>query len=79
MEPRIGQKVENLERSLLLIAAAVGRCATGGAPELCNTGYMFASRNEAFDAAEAVPDGPAMRSRMQSSMPATAVTRTVLP
>lgn len=62
MEPRIGQKAENLERSLLLIAAA----ARAGAqlvvlPELCNTGYTFASRNEAFDAAEALPDGPSCR------------------
>jgi N-carbamoylputrescine amidase len=59
MEPRIGQKTDNLERSLLLIANA----ARAGAqllvlPELCNTGYVFASRSEAFDAAESVPDGP---------------------
>jgi N-carbamoylputrescine amidase len=59
MEPRIGQKAANLARTLQLIAEA----ARSGAqlivlPELCNTGYVFASRNEAFDAAETVPGGP---------------------
>jgi predicted amidohydrolase len=59
MEPRIGQKADNMARSLQGIAEA----AAAGAqlvvlPELCNTGYVFASREEAFAAAERVPDGP---------------------
>lgn len=61
-EPRIGAKLGNVERSLGLIAAA----ASGGAqlvvlPELCNTGYVFESRREAFGLAEPIPDGPTVR------------------
>ena len=59
MEPRVGQKADNLRRSLEYIEAA----AAAGArlvvlPELCNTGYVFNSREEAFEAAEPVPGGP---------------------
>jgi N-carbamoylputrescine amidase len=58
MEPRIGQKIDNVARTLAMIAQA----ADNGArlivlPELCNTGYMFASREEAFELAELVPGG----------------------
>lgn len=59
MEPRIGHTTANVARSLELIAQA----AQAGAnlvvlPELCNSGYVFASREEAFSLAEAVPGGP---------------------
>lgn len=59
MEPRIGQVQANVARSLELIAQA----ARAGArlavlPELCNTGYVFATREEALDLSEEVPDGP---------------------
>jgi len=59
MEPRIGQRDGNVARSLHYIAEA----ASAGArlvvlPELCNTGYVFASRAEAFALAEPLPDGP---------------------
>ena len=59
MAPRIGCKQENLARSIALIeqAAAQG-AALVVLPELVNTGYVFASRAEAFAMAEAVPDGP---------------------
>ena len=62
MEPRIGDKKYNLARSIELIEHA----ATLGAqlvvlPELCNTGYVFESRAEAFEAAEEIPDGPTTR------------------
>jgi N-carbamoylputrescine amidase len=30
-------------------------------PELCNSGYVFASREEAFELSEPVPDGPATK------------------
>ena len=58
MEPLIGQKEANGQKSLALIEQA----AAGGAslivlPELCNTGYVFDSRAEAFALAEAIPEG----------------------
>ncbi len=59
MEPHIGANKENLERSLELCADAV----SAGAqllvlPELCNSGYVFATRTEARDGSEPVPEGP---------------------
>lgn len=59
MEPRIGALAENVARSLALIESA----ATAGArlivlPELCNSGYVFATRQEAFALSETVPAGP---------------------
>jgi predicted amidohydrolase len=59
MEPRIGEVPANVARSLELIAQA----ARAGAklavlPELCNTGYVFESREEAVALSEEVPDGP---------------------
>lgn len=61
-EPRVGRKDENVARSLELISGA----AASGAqlivlPELANSGYVFNDRAEAFDLAEAIPDGPTMR------------------
>ena len=57
-DPQMAQKELNVERTLELIEEA----AASGArvivlPELCNTGYMFQSRSEAFGLAEVVPDG----------------------
>lgn len=59
MEPRIGRKADNVARSLELIAQA-GRAGANLVvlPELCNSGYVFATRDEAFALAEAVPGGP---------------------
>ncbi len=59
MEPRVGQKADNVARSLALIEQA----ARNGAnlivlPELCNSGYVFESREEAFELAEPIPAGP---------------------
>lgn len=58
MEPRIGHKAANLELSLRLIDEA----ASAGArivvlPELASSGYVFRSREEAFELAEQVPQG----------------------
>jgi len=58
MEPIVGRKQDNVAKSLELI----GRAADSGArlivlPELCNSGYVFKSREEAFALAETVPEG----------------------
>src|SRR5262245_47477245 len=62
MEPIVGERERNVRRSLELFEEA----AAAGArlvvlPELCNSGYVFRSRAEAFGLAEAVPDGPTCR------------------
>ena len=62
MEPHVGEKDANLDTSLGLIEQA----AANGAkllvlPELCNSGYVFKSREEAFSLAEPIPDGPTVR------------------
>jgi N-carbamoylputrescine amidase len=59
MQPVVGDKTANVQRSLSLIE----RAAADGArlivlPELTNSGYVFASREEAFALAEDVPAGP---------------------
>lgn len=59
MEPIVGEKERNVRRTLELVEGA----ATQGArlivlPELCNSGYVFESREEAFALAEEVPHGP---------------------
>ncbi len=59
MEPVVGEKDRNVKHSLEMI----NRAADNGAkllvlPELCNSGYVFTSREEAFSLAEAVPNGP---------------------
>lgn len=58
MQPVVGSKDANVEHSLELIEEA----AREGArlivlPELCNSGYVFNSREEAFELAEPVADG----------------------
>lgn len=59
MEPKIGEVQANVARSLELI----GQAAHAGArlavlPELCNTGYVFKTREEALSLSEEVPEGP---------------------
>lgn len=58
-EPGFGDVTGNVARS----SAQIARAASQGAglvvlPELCNTGYVFKSRAEAFALAEPVPGGP---------------------
>jgi predicted amidohydrolase len=61
-EPKIGEKKRNVAKSLQLLRRAKNEGATLCIlPELCNTGYMFSSRTEAYEAAEAVPDGTTSR------------------
>ncbi|MGD9743704.1 MAG: nitrilase family protein [Dongiaceae bacterium] len=58
MEPRIGDKPGNLKKSERMIREAAKKGARLLVlPELCNSGYMFKSREEAFGLAEPVPGG----------------------
>ncbi len=59
IEPVVGEKDRNVALSLEKIEEA----AAGGArlivlPELANSGYVFATREEAFELAEEIPSGP---------------------
>jgi N-carbamoylputrescine amidase len=68
MEPKIGEKETNVARSLEKIAEAASNGATLIIlPELCNSGYVFASRQEAFSLAEPVPDGPTTASWLDAA------------
>jgi predicted amidohydrolase len=59
MEPRIGQVQANVARSLELVAhAAAAGVRLAVLPELCNTGYVFETREEALGLSEEVPGGP---------------------
>lgn len=59
MHPEIGQNVKNLQRSLELCEEAVKQGANLLVlPELCNSGYVFKTRQEARAAAEEIPTGP---------------------
>jgi N-carbamoylputrescine amidase len=66
MEPIVGEKERNVRRTLELVEEA----ATQGArlivlPELCNSGYVFESREEAFALAEEIPHGPTCAAWME--------------
>lgn len=68
MEPRIGEVQNNVARSV----AMIGEAARAGAtlvvlPELCNTGYVFESREEALSLGERVPDGPTCDAWMRAA------------
>jgi len=58
MQPVVGELEHNRAHSLELIRKAAGQGARLVVlPELASSGYMFASRAEAFSLAEPVPDG----------------------
>jgi N-carbamoylputrescine amidase len=68
IEPVVGEKERNVRRSLEFIE----RAAANGAqlvvlPELCNSGYVFNSREEAFGLAEEIPTGPTSRSWQEAA------------
>src|SRR5262245_33724786 len=68
MEPKIGEKETNVSRSLEKIAEAAAKgTRLIVLPELCNSGYVFASRQEAFGLAETVPDGPTSAAWMEAA------------
>ena len=61
MQPAFGNVAANVAHSLEMIDRAASRGANLAVlPELANTGYMFASREEAFGLAETIPDGPSV-------------------
>jgi N-carbamoylputrescine amidase len=68
MEPRVGEKAENVARGLELIRrAAAGAANLVVLPELCNSGYVFETREEAYALAEEVPEGPTTRAWMDAA------------
>jgi predicted amidohydrolase len=63
MEPYVGKKSDNLKKSIEMITEA----ASNGAnlivlPELCNSGYVFETREEAFALSENIPSGESCKS-----------------
>ncbi len=59
MHPHVGKKEENVQKSLRLIDDAANKGAKLVVlPELCNSGYVFNSKEEAFALSEPVPGGP---------------------
>jgi N-carbamoylputrescine amidase len=62
MEPRIGAARENIAKSVAMAGEAAERGATLIVlPELCNSGYVFESMEEAVSLAEDPRAGPAVR------------------
>ena len=69
MEPKIGEKKANVAHSLDKIAEAAGKGARLIVlPELCNSGYVFASRHEAFTLAEPVSKPMCTASRLMATL-----------
>ena len=68
IEPRIGEKERNLARTLEWIErAAQADAKLAVLPELCNTGYVFETREEAFGLSEEVPNGPTTEAWMKTA------------
>ncbi|MGF6097826.1 nitrilase family protein [Pseudomonas sp. 18175] len=66
-DPQVGtqNRQSNLDASLSLAQQAVDNGANLIVlPELANTGYLFSNRQDAFEHAEPVPDGPSTRAWM---------------
>jgi N-carbamoylputrescine amidase len=62
MQPVIGKVEANVAHSIELIDRAVELGAKLVVlPELCNSGYVFRSREEAFAASEPIPAGPTVK------------------
>lgn len=58
LEPRVGEKERNLDKAMKCLREAKEMGAELIAlPELCNAGYRFQSRTEAYGLSEPVPDG----------------------
>lgn len=68
MEPRVGEREGNIAESV----ARIDEAAAGGArvivlPELCASGYVFETREEAFALSEDIPHGPACRAWLDAA------------
>lgn len=62
MQPEVGAKAHNVAHSVELIGEAHARGARLIVlPELCNSGYVFESREEAFALSETLADGDTIR------------------
>lgn len=58
MKPIVGKKKRNIRRTVEMIEeAASNRAGLIVLPELCNSGYVFETREEAFALSEEVPSG----------------------
>ena len=58
LEPKVGEKENNIRHSIKLIEDAANKGAgLVVLPELCNSGYVFDTREEAFALSEEVPNG----------------------
>lgn len=63
-DPQVG--IHNIQTNLQNSLDLAREAAINGAdlivlPELANTGYLFANRQDAFDHAETIPDGPSVK------------------
>jgi N-carbamoylputrescine amidase len=59
MRPGFGEVASNVAKSVHLVERAANQGANLVVlPELCNSGYVFANREEAFAVAEEIPTGP---------------------
>lgn len=68
MEPVIGETSRNVARSIELLEQAASRGARLAVlPELCNTGYVFQSREEARALAEQIPEGPSTQAWLEAA------------
>ncbi|MGH7053564.1 MAG: nitrilase family protein, partial [Stellaceae bacterium] len=68
VEPTVGDKAGNLAKTLRLIDDAAAQGARLLVlPELCNSGYMFESRAQAFALAEEIPAGPTVQAWTQKA------------
>lgn len=68
MEPAVGALETNVAKTLAhLETAANNGVDIAVLPELCNSGYVFESREEAFSLSEAVPDGPTTQAWMSAA------------
>jgi len=65
-EPKIGCKDDNVKRSIELINDAADKGANLiTLPEMCNTGYMFNSRQECYELCEKIPEGSTTQAWMK--------------
>ena len=68
MHPKVGEKENNIKKSVTMINEA----AKNGAnlivlPELANSGYVFNSREEAFELSEEIPKGKTTKAWMDAA------------